>query len=138
MVSLTVSRDAFIQAVGDGASYAPDAKSPNLPTGVRALRASPLPAAAPYVFWGYGWLDSTVRDGVVACALEGPCPAKSTESKSWNALRRQFRSATYDDALTPTLQDDADSGRDAGTTRSTAVTITPGTPYDARLEAYAS
>ena len=138
MVSTTVSRDAFIGALRNGASYTPEAKFPNRPTGVRALRAAPLPAAAPYLFWGYGWLDSTVTDRVVACALGGTCPVPSPESEAWNASRRQFRSATYDDAPLPSeAQDDAGSGRDAGATRSSAAEITPGGSYTASLEPYA-
>jgi hypothetical protein len=134
MVSTTVSRDEFIQALRSAATYAPEAKFPNRPEGVRGARAAPLPAQAPYLFWGYGWADSTVSDEVVTCALAGQCPAKSAEAESWNAFRRQFRSTTYDDAVPASAQDDAGSGRDAGITRPSAVPITAGRKYTAHLQ----
>jgi hypothetical protein len=134
LVSTSVTRDAFIEAMRTAATYTPAAKFPN--TGGAA--ALPLPAQAPYLVWGYGWLDSTVSEAIASCALGGTCPQKSAEANEHNARRRAVRSATYDDAVPSEPQDDAGSGRDAGTARSTAVPVTTtGLTYTARLDGYA-
>lgn len=122
MVSATVSRERFIDALRTAATYTPQRKFPNPPSATSA----PLPAEAPYLIWGYGWLDGTVADVVVTCALGRTCPEKSAAAQEHNARRRAMRSATTDDAVPGPAQDDGGSGRDAGTTRATAVRIGPG------------
>lgn len=134
MVSASVSREAFIGALRSAATYTPDSKFDNTPDVFSP--GIPLPEQAPYLFWGYGWLDSTVAAAVTACALDGDCPAKSDEAATYNEQRRAIRSATFDDVVPPAPQNDAGSGRDAGATVRTAVPVEAGQVYDARLEAY--
>jgi hypothetical protein len=132
-VSTSVTREGFIEALRAGATYTPESKYPNRPAGLYDV---PLPQQAPYLFWGYGWLDSTVSDEVVACALGQLCAAKSAEAQEYNARRQDLRAATTEDALPSEPQDDAGSGRDAGPTRRTSVAIEPGLEYSGRLDSY--
>ncbi len=132
MVSRRVSREAFLDALRRGASYAPDAKFPNEPS----AGAIPLVPGHEYVWWGYGWLDSTVVDDIVDCARFTRCPEQSVESEAWNQARQDLRARQYQALPIPDLrpvQDDAGSGRDAGDTPQEAVEIVPGRVYDAQL-----
>ena len=132
-VSTSVTQTAFLEALRNAATYNPAAKFDNRPPGYRAI---PLAAEAPYLFWGYGWLDSTVSAAIADCALGGPCPTKSPESQTYNEHRQALRSAMTQDALPAEPQDDAGSGRDAGTTPRTSVPVDPGTAYSGALDSY--
>ncbi|HVF04877.1 MAG TPA: S8 family serine peptidase [Frankiaceae bacterium] len=128
-VSRTVSRAAFEEALQRAASYAPKAKfdQPGPATAV------PVPEDSAHLFWGYGWLDSTVTGAIVSCALRRACPTKSADAQSWNEQRQQLREAQGVNApVAP--QRDAGSNRDAGTDRATAVPVVPGRTYDSRIE----
>jgi hypothetical protein len=98
---------------------------------------APLPEQAPYLFWGYGWLDSTVTDAVVACALGRSCPPKSAEAQQYNEQRRALRVATDQPLVQPPVaEQDAGTKRDAGADRRGAVAVVPGKGYTARLDTY--
>jgi hypothetical protein len=136
-VSTSVTQDQFVDALRNAATYTPKAKFAT-PT---ALFDSggwyPLPEQAPWLVWGYGWLDSTVTDTVVACALGGACPSKPAESQQYNETRQEARAATRRDLVPPVMPaNDAGSGRDAGELRRSAVAIGTGRIYDARMNAY--
>ncbi|HEX8003027.1 MAG TPA: S8 family serine peptidase [Mycobacteriales bacterium] len=131
-VSRTVTRERFEEALRRGASYAPKAKFP--PQAGVLPPSVPVPEQAAYLFWGYGWLDSTVVDTVVSCAFGRACPAKSAEAQAYNDARQQARRSQEmpDGPLLP--QEDAGSGRDAGNDPYGAVPIAAGRAYDARIE----
>jgi hypothetical protein len=141
-MSPSVTREAFVEALRSAASYKPKAKFPESvpcadPTAdcftLWQAGWAPLPEQAPYLFWGYGWLDSTVTGAVVSCALGRACPAKSQEAQDYNAQRQELRRAFGLDALAPAPGDDARSGRDAGPDAKTGVRIAAGTAYDGAL-----
>jgi hypothetical protein len=90
MVSKTVSRDQFLQALRAGASYNPEpGRFPNRPE----PGDQPLVEGAEHLSWGYGWLDRTRTNAVVACALNDVCPAKSAAAQQYNEARQQARAA---------------------------------------------
>lgn len=138
-VSTSVTRTAFVDALRNAASYEPKAKFPVPcldPTAAcfdpQDAGFAPLPKDAPYAFWGYGWLDSTVSDTVVSCALSRRCPTKSAEATSYNEQRQQAREIAGMYALS-TASDDAGSGRDADRSYGEPVPVRPGTSYVGRL-----
>lgn len=146
-VSRTVTRAAFEQAIEDAATYTPKAKytSGTLCTDYVLCvvestvygRLAPLPPQAPHVFWGHGWLDSTVTGAIVSCARGGACPAKSAEARQWNDARHTARTATENKALvTPGPQRDAGTKRDAGEDRRSAIGIAPGREYTGMVEPF--
>jgi hypothetical protein len=94
MVSKTVTRSEFIDALRAGATYSPQpARFVNRPP-VHETR--PLVPNAEHLSWGYGWLDRTRVDAVVACALDDVCQSKSDAAETYNAARHQLRAATVD------------------------------------------
>lgn len=141
-VSRSVTREAFIEALRSAASYEPEPKFPDRvpcadPTAecfsVWDVGWAPLPEQAPHLFWGYGWLDSTVSDTIVSCALGRACPTKSEQSRAYNEQRQSLRTVTSLEALGAAPGDDAGSGRDAGPDGKTAVRVAPGVTYAAAL-----
>ena len=140
-VSTSVTRDDFILALRNGATYDPQPKYP-VPSATSCTYVfcyvgwAPMTPGQEYMYWGYGWLDSTVTQAVVDCALRRSCPAKSAEAKAWNERRQEARRTTSDDAATPFPQDDAGSKRDAGRNRHHAVRISADQEYASRLEPY--
>jgi hypothetical protein len=135
-VSRTVTRAQFDEALRRAASYDPEAKFDDECRAVVCTR-QPLPEQAPWVFWGYGWLDSTVVDEVVACARGRSCPDKPAQAQEWNARRQEVRAATSPAVMHPVPQQDAGSDRDAGWERDDAVAVRPGHAYDAQLQPFA-
>ena len=140
-VSRSMPRERFLAALRDAASYAPEAKyegrcldpDPACTAGATYVNPwLPLPEQAPWVFWGYGWLDSTVVDEIVSCATGRACPAKPAEAGEWNAQRQELRHQLGVGAAAA-QQSDGGSGRDAGDARSTAVPVRPGVTYTGRL-----
>ena len=140
-VSRSMTRDRFLDALRTAATYAPEAKYPSRcldPDPACAEGATyftpwlPLPEQAPWVFWGYGWLDSTVVDEVVSCATGGGCPDKPAEATEWNAQRQSLREQLGLAALSP-AERDGDREGDAGDSPETAVRVRPGVPYTGRL-----
>jgi hypothetical protein len=139
-MSPSVTRDQFVNALRNAATYTPKAKFPVPcmdPTAacwsVWDVGFAPLPENAPHLIWGYGWLDSTVSDAVVSCALRRACPAKSADARAYNEQRQQAKhyAGLYD--LAPDPGDDAGSGRDAGSDTKSAVRVVPGRTYAGRL-----
>lgn len=136
-VSRSLTREAFLEALRTAASYAPQSKFPGQTPCLDALQrcfygtlgAVPLPPAAPYVFWGYGWLDGSVTDAVVACALRTSCTPKAPDAVAYNTARQQARTVTSLSVLGSTRADDTESGRDAGNDTSTALPVVPGASY---------
>jgi hypothetical protein len=93
MVSETVSRDEFIAALRAAATYDPEAdRFPTKP--YPSDFAVPLIEGTEHLSWGYGWLDRTRVDAIVACALDDICPAKSPEAEQYNAYRQEIRKAS--------------------------------------------
>ncbi len=146
-VSRTVTRAAFERALRDAATYAPKDKFDSGKTCTEYVvctvestvygRLAPLPEQAPHVFWGYGWLDSTVTPQIVSCVRGRGCPAKSAEAEEWNATRNDVRTATEDASLVqPGPQQDGGTKRDAGEDRRSAVPVKPGTAYTGTVEPY--
>lgn len=140
-VSASVTRAAFEDALRNAASYTPEAKyeRPGVTECTYVLCYvgwAPLPEQAPYLFWGYGWLDSTVTDAVVSCALRRGCPEKPAEAQQWNAQRTAVRGAFAQRLHPPVTQQDAGTDRDAGSDRRGAIPVVPGRDYAARLDAY--
>jgi hypothetical protein len=144
-VSPSVTRAQFDAALRNGASYSPKPKYPQ-PTDckppysdcVSALGSGPVPITpelAPFL-WGYGWLDSTVVDAVVSCALRRACPAKSAEAQKYNETRHQLRDVQHRDAVSGLPQSDAESKRDAGDDPDTSVAIKPDNEYTGSVEPY--
>jgi hypothetical protein len=137
----SLTRDRFVEALRTAASYTPKAKFPVPcmdPTAAcfsvwRSGGMAPVPEQAPYLFWGYGWLDSTVSDAVVSCALRRACPAKPAEATAYNEQRQQAKTVTGLYPLAPRPGNDARSGRDAGEDAKTAVRISDRTAYQAEL-----
>jgi hypothetical protein len=138
-VTRAVTREQFDRALREAATYTPDSKFAN-PAPTECSHHSclvgpfPLPAQAPWLFWGYGWLDSTLVDAVVACASRRGCPPKPVQAREYNDRRRELRGLSEEDVLAPGPQSDAGSGRDAGDARSTGVVIAPDRGYAGRLE----
>ena len=90
MVSETVSREKFIQALRAGATYDPEpGRFPNRPQ----PGDQPLVDGAEHLSWGYGWLDRTRVAAIVACAMDDVCPAKSAAAQQYNESRQQARAA---------------------------------------------
>ncbi|MBW3602896.1 MAG: S8/S53 family peptidase [Actinobacteria bacterium] len=89
MVTPTVSREAFIDALRSAATYAPgqrfDNEASSLGTEVDHVEGQE------HLFWGYGFLDASRVDAIVACAAEDVCPSKSTEAETWNEARQEAR-----------------------------------------------
>jgi hypothetical protein len=140
-VSSSVTRQQFDTALRDGATYTPKAKyttpGPSCTYVVCYVGWAPLPAQAPYMFWGYGWLDGTVTDAVVGCALGRTCAAKSAEAQQYNGMRQNLR-ATFGTRYEPTVtQQDAGTSRDAGADRRSAIQIAAGKGYTSRLDTFA-
>lgn len=145
-VSRTVTRAAFEQALRDAASYTPKAKftSGTLCTAYVVCtvemavygRNTPLPPGAEHVFWGYGWLDSTITPAIVSCARGRACPPKSAAARQWNDARMQARAASDNQVVQPSPQADAGTQRDAGDDARTAVPIAPGREYTGMVEPY--
>ena len=143
-VSSSVTRDQFVDALRSAATYTPQTKFRDTvpctdPTeacfGLRSAGVVPLPEQAPHLFWGYGWLDSTVTDVAVGCALRRSCPAKPVEAQVYNERRQQTRTVLSMQAWAP-ASDDAGSGRDAGEDMKTAVRIRAGVTYSGQLESW--
>jgi len=54
---------------------------------------SPATSATPWVWWGWGWLDSQVAAQAASCALGAACPDnKPPEAWTFNEVRRSFAS----------------------------------------------
>ena len=136
-VSSSVTQQQFLDALRNGATYTPQAKYHNPTDLLDAGGWYPLPEQAPWLVWGYGWIDSTVTNAVVACALGGNCPGQPAAAEQYNQIRQEARAATRRD-LAPTAvpANDAGSGRDAGELRRTAVSVEPRMIYAARMDAY--
>lgn len=145
-VSRSVTRAQFDAALRSGASYSPkpkypqptDCKTPlsNCISAIGSGRPVPItPEMAPFL-WGYGWLDSTVVDAVVSCALRRTCPAKSAEGTKYNETRHELRDVQHRDAVSGSPQSDAESRRDAGDDRAHAVPIKPNKEYAGTVEPY--
>jgi hypothetical protein len=139
-----VTRDQFVEALRSAATYAPKSRFPEAvpcadPTAacfkLGRVGWAPLPEQAPHLFWGYGWLDATVTDTIVSCALRRACPTKSQASQDYNSQRQSARAAAGLDALAPPPGDDAASGRDAGQEPGSAVRVVPGVSYSGALHA---
>ena len=142
-VSTSVTRDEFILALRNAATYHPQAKYP-VPSATSCVNTyvtcftgwAPMAPGTEHVHWGYGWLDSTVTSAIVDCALRRSCPPKSAEATEWNERRQELRTTPWNDVIAPFPQDDAGSQHDAGHTRRTAVPIVPDKEYTGHLEPY--
>ena len=144
-VSRTVTRAAFDKALRDAATYTPKKKfpfnencAPGGPCVGGALSAAgyPLPEQAPWMFYGYGWLDSTVTPAVVACARRKTCPPKPAAAQQWHDTRNGVRTVFDQGLVQPGPQQDGGTKRDAGETRASAVPIVPGRAYTGTVEPY--
>jgi hypothetical protein len=146
-VSRTVTRAAFERALREGATYTPKDRYPGggplctsyvlcVVDAVPFGRLAPLPEQAPYVFWGYGWLDATVVPAIVGCARGRDCPAKPAEATRWNDARNAARAPVDGPLLAAGPQDDAGARRDAGDDRAGALRVAAGREYAGRLEPF--
>ena len=95
-VSSSMSRDAFVAALRAGASYTPKPKfplrdDPSCDYLLCKVGWAPLPPEGTHLFYGYGWLDSTVVEAIVSCARGRACPAKSDAAQDYLAARQQVR-----------------------------------------------
>ena len=136
VVSTSVTQEEFVEALRNAASYTPGAKFPVPTAMVDSGGWYPLPEQAPWLVWGYGWLDSTLTGAVVDCALGRSCPGKTDDAEQYNRTRQEARAAARRDVAPALPEDDAGSGRDAGELRRTAVRIEPRGIHAGRMNAY--
>lgn len=84
-----VPHEAFMDALIRAATYDPEPRD-GFPDG---SVYGAVTGATPWVWWGWGWLDSQVVPQAFACATGGPCPDnKSAEAWAFNDVRRAFAS----------------------------------------------
>lgn len=82
-----VTHEAFMDAIVHAATYDPEARA-GFPSG---SLVGPATAQTPWLWWGWGWLDSQVVAQALACATGGACPDnKSAEAWAFNDARRAF------------------------------------------------
>lgn len=87
MVSTSVTRKQFINALQMAASYDPEETYPN-GNGYAPLLLIP---GQEYLVWGWGFLDRQVVPDVVSCVLGPVCPQKRPEAVQWNEARHKVR-----------------------------------------------
>jgi hypothetical protein len=97
-VSSSMTRKAFVAALRAGASYTPKPKfplrdDPSCDYVLCAVGWAPLLPESTHLFYGYGWLDSTVVDAVLSCARGRACPAKSDAAQTYLEHRETVRNA---------------------------------------------
>lgn len=73
------------EALNRTATYTPDAKFPPQPGLV------PLVEEAPWYQWGWGYVDSTVVDGALACLQEDVCPERAPATEAYMEALWAFR-----------------------------------------------
>jgi chitodextrinase len=84
-----ITHEAFMEAIIMAATYEPAAR-PGFPSGGLG---GPATSQAPWVWWGWGWLDAQMAAQAADCALGLPCPDnKPAEAWAFNEARRSFAS----------------------------------------------
>ena len=109
---LGVSKWDVRDALNRTATYSPSGSFPSDPGLVVGV---PVPAAAPWYQWGWGYVDASVVDATLACLLEDACPRKDPLAEAYMGALWTFREAyagwTWYDAVVCALGDRSTCGR---------------------------